>query len=56
MLLALAILFAIAWVFGFVVFHVASFGIHVLLLLAVFALISHFVGGSRLGGGRRDLV
>jgi len=38
-----------------VVFHVASFGIHVLLLLAVLAAIGHFVGGSRLSGPR-DVV
>jgi hypothetical protein len=55
MLITLAVLLALAWLFGFVVFHVASFGIHVLLLLAVVAIIAHFVGGSRLTG-RRDIV
>jgi hypothetical protein len=53
MLLAIAILLAIGWIFGFVVFHVASAGIHVLLILGVIALIAHFLRGttSTHGGG-----
>jgi hypothetical protein len=43
MLLALALLLAMAWVFGFTVFHVANFAIHILLLLALVALVVHFV-------------
>ncbi|HVZ89479.1 MAG TPA: DUF5670 family protein [Polyangia bacterium] len=50
MLLALAIILAIAWVLGFVVFHVASAGIHLLVLLAVVSLIAHVV---RAGARRR---
>ena len=46
MLLVLAIILGIAWVFGFTVFHVASVAIHVLLLLAVVSLIAHFLRGS----------
>ena len=46
MLLILAILFALAWVFGFVVFHVASGAIHVLIIVAVIALVAHFVRGK----------
>jgi uncharacterized protein DUF5670 len=51
MLLAIAIILALAWLFGFVVFHVASGAIHVLLVLAVIGLIIHFVrmAGSRGG-------
>jgi hypothetical protein len=48
MLLLLAIVLAIAWVFGFTVFHVASAGIHVLIVLAVIAAIAHVVRGRRL--------
>jgi hypothetical protein len=41
-----AILFAIlliAWIMGFVVFHVAGGLIHLLLIVAVISLIVHFV-------------
>ena len=38
MLLVLAVLCAIAWFFGFVVYHVASFAIHLLLVAAVISL------------------
>jgi hypothetical protein len=48
MLLLLAIVLAIAWIFGFTVFHVASAGIHVLIVLAVIAAIAHVVGRRRL--------
>ncbi|HEY4183282.1 MAG TPA: DUF5670 family protein [Kofleriaceae bacterium] len=46
MLLSLAVLLALGWVLGFTVFHVVSFGIHVLLLVAVVAAIAHFVRGT----------
>jgi len=45
MLLALAIILAVAWLLGFGVFHVASAAIHLLVVLAVIALIVHFVQG-----------
>jgi hypothetical protein len=45
MLLALAVILAIAWLLGFSVFHVASAAIHILVVLAVIALIVHFVQG-----------
>jgi hypothetical protein len=48
MLLLLAIVLAIAWVFGFTVFHVASAGIHVLIVLAIVAAVAHLVGRRRL--------
>ena len=46
MLLILAVLLALGWVLGFTVFHVASLAIHVLLLVAVAAVIAHFVRGT----------
>ena len=47
MLLILAILLAVAWLFGFTVFHVASGAIHLLILLAVVVAIVYFVQGGR---------
>jgi hypothetical protein len=45
MFILLAIILAIAWVMGFTVFHVASFGIHLLIVLAVISLVLHLVRG-----------
>ena len=45
MLLALAILLAVGWVVAFLVLHVTSFAIHVLLLFALAALVVHLVRG-----------
>ncbi len=53
MMLLLAALLALAWVFGFGVYHVASAGIHVLLVLAVVAVALHFVRG--IGRGKDTL-
>jgi hypothetical protein len=39
--LILAILLAVLWAGGFVVFHTAGFLIHVLLILAVISLVIH---------------
>jgi hypothetical protein len=50
MLIALAVILAVAWLLGFSVFHVASAAIHLLIILAVVALIVHFVQGRGLGG------
>jgi len=47
MFIALAIILAVAWVLGFTVFHVASAAIHLLLLVAVAAIVVHFVRGAR---------
>lgn len=41
--LALAVLLIIAWLCAFVLLHVASAMIHLLLLLAIIAFIVHFV-------------
>lgn len=45
MLLTIAIILAVLWALGFLAFHVAGGLIHILLILAVIALIVHFVRG-----------
>ena len=47
MLLAIAVVLFIAWILGFVAFHVTAFFIHILLILAIIALIVHFVRPKR---------
>jgi hypothetical protein len=47
MLLALAILLGLAWILGFGVFHVASAAIHVLVVLAIIAVVVHIIQGRR---------
>jgi hypothetical protein len=47
MFIIIAIVLVVCWVLGFVVFHVASFLIHILLLVAIICLIWHFVAGRR---------
>ncbi len=47
MFLIIGIVLAVAWVLGFTVFHVAAFGIHILLVLAIISIIFHFLRGSR---------
>ncbi|HET6284768.1 MAG TPA: lmo0937 family membrane protein [Polyangia bacterium] len=47
MLLLLAVILGIAWIFGFTVYHVASAGIHLLLLLAIVSAVVHFVRRTR---------
>lgn len=42
----LFVVLLIAWILGFGVFHVAGAMIHILLVLAVIALIVHFVRGT----------
>jgi len=49
MLIVLAMLFLVAWILGFVVFHVTPFAIHVLLIVAVISLVVHFARGRRAG-------
>jgi Flp pilus assembly protein TadB len=44
--IGLFIVLLIAWLLGFAVFHVASALIHILLVVAVIALILHFVRGT----------
>jgi hypothetical protein len=43
----LFVVFVIAWVGGFTMFHVAGGLIHLLLLFAVISIIFHFVMGRR---------
>ncbi len=47
MLFALGVVLLVMWLLGFVVFHVASGLIHVLLILAVISVIVHLVRGRR---------
>jgi hypothetical protein len=42
MLIALAVLLALAWVFGFAVMKISSVAIHVLVVLALVSLVAHF--------------
>jgi hypothetical protein len=43
----LAIAFIVLWMFGFLAFHVTTGFIHVLLVLAVIAVVFRLVTGSR---------
>ena len=43
MFLIIALVLFVAWILGFVVFHVASFFIHILIILAIISLILQFV-------------
>jgi len=45
MFMIVFIVLAVAWLFGWVVFHIAGGLIHLLVILAVIFLIVHFVRG-----------
>jgi hypothetical protein len=45
MLLTLAIILLIAWLLGLVAFHVTSYFIHVLIVLAIIVAVVHFMRG-----------
>lgn len=47
MLLALAIILAVLWVVGFLIFHIAGMLIHVLIIVAAIMIIMQVVGGRR---------
>ena len=49
-MLGLALILLVVWALGFLVFKVAAFFIHVLIILAVIAFVMHFV---RRGSGVR---
>jgi hypothetical protein len=49
MLLVLGVVLLVAWLLGWVAFHVASGLIHLLLLVAVISLLVHFVRGRGAG-------
>jgi hypothetical protein len=48
MLIALALVLFLAWIFGFAVFHVASVAIHVLVIAAVVSAVVHFIRPKRI--------
>ncbi len=47
MFLAIAIVLAVAWLLGLIVFKVSAAAIHLLIVLAVIGLVLHFVRGGR---------
>lgn len=48
MLIALAVVLFLAWIFGFTVFHVTSAAIHVLVIAAVVSAVVHFIRPKRM--------
>lgn len=47
MFLAIAVVLFVLWILGFGVFHVVGGLIHLLVVLAIIAVIWHFVAGRR---------
>jgi hypothetical protein len=47
MFLILAVVLVVLWLGGFLVLHISSFLIHLLLIFAIISVIMHFVSGSR---------
>lgn len=47
MFLVIGIVLLLAWIGGFVIFHVAGFLIHLLLIFAVISFVFHFIRGTR---------
>jgi hypothetical protein len=47
MWLALAMILILLWIGGFLLFHIAAFALHLLLIVAAVALILHLLGGRR---------
>ncbi len=47
MWLALAIILVLLWVGGFLLFHIAGFALHILLIVAVVSLVIHLLRGRR---------
>lgn len=45
--LLLALMLACAWIGGFVVYHVAGFAIHLLLILAIISIVMQLFSGKR---------
>jgi Family of unknown function (DUF5670) len=45
--LLLALVLVFAWIGGFIVYHVAGFAIHILLILAVISIIMQLFSGKR---------
>jgi hypothetical protein len=47
MLLTLGVILLVAWLLGLVAFHVTSWAIHLVLVLAVISFLVHLVSGRR---------
>ena len=47
MWLAIAIILILLWVGGFLLFHLAAFALHVLLIIGAIALLIHLFAGGR---------
>jgi Family of unknown function (DUF5670) len=47
MFLALGVILLLGWLLGFVVFHVSSFLIHILILAALASFIFHLITGRK---------
>ena len=47
MWIGLAIILALIWVGSFLVFHIAGFALHILLIFAVISLVIHFLTGRK---------
>ena len=47
MWLALAVILILLWVGGFLLFHVAAFALHILLIVALVSLVVHLFSGRR---------
>ena len=45
MLGIIAVILVVGWLLGFFVFHVSSFLIHILLIVAVIMIVMHFMRG-----------
>jgi hypothetical protein len=43
----LAIILVLLWVGGFLLFHIAGFALHILLIVAVVSLVIHLLRGRR---------
>ncbi len=46
MFLIIGIVLLVLWIGGFVVFHVSSFLIHILLIAAIISIVFNFIGGG----------
>jgi Family of unknown function (DUF5670) len=47
MWLAFAVVLVLLWVGGFLLFHIAAFALHILLIIAAVALVIHLLRGGR---------
>jgi hypothetical protein len=50
MLWAIAVVLIVLWLLGFLVIHITSFAIHLLLLIAIIVIVYNLVAGSRTRG------